>query len=137
MSALVKVPQTLFLQLNSDKDSTIPYINLYIADVPLKRLFLELAFEMKPFWNSLPYTNIREFSNYMGRQSYTVFSTKIHRLLELDAICIHRNYLYVNPFLATKSNKIYASVEALFTENGKYRIEERIKTYIAQLGGSI
>jgi hypothetical protein len=137
MSKLVKAPQSLYLQLNSDKNSTIPYINLYIADVPLKRLFLELAFEMKPFWNSLPYTNIREFSAYMGRQSYTVFSAKIHQLLELDAICIHRNYLYVNPFLATKSSKIYDSVEELFTENGKYRIEEKIKTYITQLGGGI
>lgn len=137
MAEKVNLKYEKFLMLNSSTNSKIPYVNLYITDAPLKRLFLELAFEMTPFWNSLPYTNIREFTTYMGRQSYTVFGHKIHQLVELDAICIKYNYLYVNPFLATKSNKIYSLTRDLFVENDEYRIKTKIEEYIAQIGGGV
>jgi hypothetical protein len=95
------------LSFQTDNITSKPLYNMYLQDKPLENTFVLLASNMTPFWNSLPYDNVRSFTEYLGYNSYTGFSAKLKKLKELGMIVIDKGYLYINPFFATKSRDIH------------------------------
>lgn len=95
------------LSFHVDIVTSKPLYSMYLQDRLLENLFVLLASNMTPFWNSIPYDGIRKFTKYLGYNSYPLLNTKLKKLKELDMIAISKWYLYINPFFATKSRDIH------------------------------
>lgn len=115
-----KVQYEEFMMFNSDKKTHTPLYIKYIPDRPLQAVFIRLASLMTPFWNSVPYKSIRELAKITGFHQSKLLG-KIKTLERLNAITTVDGYLYINPYLATKSRDVELStLKHFLSETGEY-----------------
>lgn len=120
MLAKQKVKYGEFMMFNSDKETHLPLYLKYIPDRPLQNVFIRLASLMTPFWNSIPYKSIRKFAKTVNME-YSRLSGRIKTLERLGVIAITDEYLYINPYIVTKSRDIeFSTIKYFLSETGEY-----------------
>lgn len=118
-----KVKYNEFLMLNSDKETHLPLYLKYIPDRPLQNVFLRLASLMTPFWNSIPYKSIRELAKIVDLHQSKLLG-KIKILEALGVVATTNEYLYINPYIATKSRDVESvAIRNFVSETGDYNEE--------------
>ena len=91
----------LFVQLKLDSNGKSKLSNV-LTDRNDRAIFIDLVELMKPFWNSIEYSSIKNLGEMLDINSRQYMSTIINRFEKLNLVKRHDKFLYINYNYVTK-----------------------------------